>query len=41
LYNNGNGVAGTKVYASNTPGAVEITLAGSYEENELMKAEAK
>ena len=41
LYNNGNGVTGTKVYASNTPGAVEITLAGSYEENELMKAEAK
>jgi starch-binding outer membrane protein, SusD/RagB family len=41
LYNNGNGVSGTKVFASNTPGAVEITLAGSYEENELMKAEAK
>ena len=41
LYNNGNGVAGTKIFASNTPGAVEITLAGSYEENELMKAEAK
>jgi hypothetical protein len=40
LYNGGNGVAGTIVYANSAPGANEITLAGTYEENELMKAEA-
>ncbi len=36
----GNGLAGVYTYANNTIGANEITIAGSYEENELMKAEA-
>ena len=36
----GNGLAGVIVYANSDPGANEITLCGTYEENELMKAEA-
>ena len=36
----GNGLTGVYTYANNTIGANEITIAGSYEENELMKAEA-
>ncbi|HVK97301.1 MAG TPA: RagB/SusD family nutrient uptake outer membrane protein [Flavisolibacter sp.] len=33
-------MAGVKVYANTDPGGEELYLAGSYEENELMKAEA-
>jgi starch-binding outer membrane protein, SusD/RagB family len=40
LVNGGNGIVGVVVFANNNPGANEITLCGSYEENELMKAEA-
>jgi len=40
LYNGGNGVAGTYVYANTAPGAFELPLTGTYEENALMKAEA-
>jgi starch-binding outer membrane protein, SusD/RagB family len=40
LYDGGNSVAGTIVYSNTTVGANEITLCGTYEENELMKAEA-
>jgi hypothetical protein len=40
LYNGGNGVSGTVTYANSGFGSNEISLAGSYEENELMKAEA-
>lgn len=40
LYNGGNGVSGTVVYSNTAAGANEITLASTYEENELMKAEA-
>jgi hypothetical protein len=40
LYNGGNGVSGTVVYSNTAAGANEITLAATYEENELMKAEA-
>ncbi len=40
LYNGGNAIAGTVVYANGAAGANEITLASTYEENELMKAEA-
>ncbi|MEO5683434.1 MAG: RagB/SusD family nutrient uptake outer membrane protein [Chitinophagaceae bacterium] len=40
LSNKGTGVAGTIVYANSDAGGNEITLAGTYEENELMKAEA-
>ena len=36
----GNGLAGVVVYANSDPGANEITLCGTFEENELMKAEA-
>ena len=36
----GNGIAGVVVYANPDAGANEITLCGTYEENELMKAEA-
>ena len=36
----GNGVAGVIIWANNVIGANEITIAGTYEENELMKAEA-
>lgn len=40
LYNGGNGVAGTYIYANTAIGGLELPLAGTYEENELMKAEA-
>jgi len=40
IKNKGNGLAGVIVYANNDPGANEITIAATYEENELMKAEA-
>ena len=36
----GNGIAGVVVYANPDAGANEITLCGTFEENELMKAEA-
>ncbi len=36
----GNGISGTVVWSNTSAGANEITLAGTYEENELMKAEA-
>lgn len=36
----GNGLAGVVVWSNTAAGANEITLAGTYEENELMKAEA-
>jgi len=40
LSNGGAGLANVIVWANTTAGANEITLAGTYEENELMKAEA-
>lgn len=40
LINGGNGISGTYVYANTTPGAFELPLAGTYEENALMRAEA-
>lgn len=40
LYNGGNGLAGTYVYANTANGAFELPLAGTYEENTLMRAEA-
>lgn len=40
LRNAGLGLPGVIVYANNAAGANEITLCGTYEENELMKAEA-
>ena len=40
LFNGGNAVAGTVIYSSPSVGSNEITLASTYEENELMKAEA-
>ena len=40
LYNGGQSIAGVITYANTAPGANEITLCGTYEENELMKAEA-
>lgn len=40
LYNGGNGVSGTYIYANTAIGSLELPLAGTYEENELMKAEA-
>lgn len=40
LYNGGNGVPNVYIYANTTVGAFELPLAGTYEENELMKAEA-
>ena len=36
----GNGLSGVVVWSNSSAGANEITLAGTYEENELMKAEA-
>ena len=36
----GTGLTGVTVYSQNDIGANEITIAGTYEENELMKAEA-
>jgi len=40
LKNGGNSLAGVITYSNTTAGANEITIAASYEENELMKAEA-
>ncbi len=40
LFNGGNNVAGAIVYANTLAGANEITLCGSFEENQLMLAEA-
>ena len=40
LINKGAGMAGVKVYTNTDAGGEETFLAGSYEENELMKAEA-
>lgn len=40
LRNTGNGLAGVAVWANSNPGLNEIFIAASYEENELMKAEA-
>ena len=40
LSNGGAGLPNVIVWANTTAGANEITLAGTYEENELMKAEA-
>ncbi len=40
LFNGGNGVAGTYVYANTDNGEFELALTGTYEENALMKAEA-
>jgi starch-binding outer membrane protein, SusD/RagB family len=40
LADKGTGIAGTIVYSNREPGATEHYLAGTYEENELMKAEA-
>jgi starch-binding outer membrane protein, SusD/RagB family len=40
LRNNGAGLEGVKVYASRTAGAYEAVIASSYEENDLMLAEA-
>lgn len=37
----GNGMSGVYVYGNKNVGAYEVYLAGSYEENELMLAEAK
>lgn len=41
LKDGGTGIAGTIVYSNKTPGASEIYLVGTYEENALMQAEAK
>jgi hypothetical protein len=40
LVNGGAGLAGVMVYANTAIGGEELFLAGNYEENELMKAEA-
>lgn len=40
LYNGGNGVSGTYIFANTAIGAFETLLTGTYEENALMKAEA-
>lgn len=40
LKNGGNALAGVITYSNTTAGANEITIAATYEENELMKAEA-
>jgi len=40
LKNAGNGLAGVITYSNTAAGANEITIAATYEENELMKAEA-
>jgi len=37
----GNGLPGVMVYTNRAAGAAELYMVGSYEENELMKAEAK
>ena len=41
LVNKGTGIAGVNVYINTDPGASELHLVGDYEENQLMKAEAK
>jgi hypothetical protein len=41
LVDGGTGIAGVIVYSDRQPGATELYLAGSYEENALMNAEAK
>jgi hypothetical protein len=41
LVNGGAGLAGVIVYANTALGGLETVLGGNYEENELMKAEAK
>jgi starch-binding outer membrane protein, SusD/RagB family len=41
LINSGAGMAGVIIFANSVTGAYELFLAGNYEENELMKAEAK
>ena len=41
IVDKGAGLAGVMVYSNRTAGAGVLYLAGSYEENELMKAEAK
>ena len=40
LINGGNAVAGTYIYTNTTAGAFELPLVSTYEENQLMKAEA-
>jgi starch-binding outer membrane protein, SusD/RagB family len=40
LIDGGTGLAGVAVYAKTTPGEYELHIAGDYEENQLMKAEA-
>lgn len=40
LYNGGNGVSGAYTYANTATGAFELPLVTTYEENQLMKAEA-
>jgi hypothetical protein len=40
LVDGGNGIAGTIVYSDRSAGGEELFMAGSWEENELMKAEA-
>ena len=40
LKDGGTGVAGVVILANSSPGVLEIYAAGTYEENELMKAEA-
>ena len=41
LINAGSGLSGVVVFANSVIGGFEMVLAGNYEENELMKAEAK
>ena len=41
LVDGGNGLPGVTVFANTSPGEYELYIAGNYEENELMKAEAK
>jgi starch-binding outer membrane protein, SusD/RagB family len=41
LVDGGNGIAGVKTFANKADGALEFYLAGNYEENALMNAEAK
>lgn len=40
LVDGGNGIAGVNVLSNRTPGSYELYIGPSYEENELMKAEA-
>ena len=40
LYNGGNGLSGVYIFANIATGAFELPIAATYEENELMKAEA-